>query len=194
MSWLIVGGLVCVGLFVLMLVVIFAALYIWGTLIERKEKRIRESGQPVLAVIVMVNPQFVRDEEMAMAPALALYSLDPPSATLAADMAETAAELFSLYTTEPSKIASLPTAVRQIAERLKDDDYQENRRTRVPREMSQGHVLYIADMILRRRYLPEGFMFSKHMACVVTGQDEGQILPLEADDEIAQQIFESAQS
>jgi len=151
MSWMAIGGLVCLGFVVLVgAFVIYAIMDSTAT-----EKRMRAHGKPVLAVLVMANAEFLQNHSIPSAPALSLFSFEPPSPQLANDMREIASELFALYTADTDKIVRLPEPQQQMAERLKDDGYQDNRRTQVVSEMSRGHTLYLADTYIQRAHIPD---------------------------------------
>ncbi|MCC9605907.1 hypothetical protein LOC68_20565 [Blastopirellula sp. JC732] len=189
MTWLLVGGGVCAGV-VLLLVLTIVALSIYGSISDAAaEKRIRENGKPVLAVLVMANSEFLRKQSIASAPALVIFTLEPPSTSLADVMRELASELFELYTAEPGDVAGMSKPQRNAAERLKDDSYREARRTRVPLELSSGRVIYMADIWIDRDRLPDHVAFTRVLACMATGQDEGEIMALPLDEDGAKRIY-----
>lgn len=189
MSWLTLGGLVCLG-FVIVLVVAVVAFLIYAVADDKAtDKRVRENGKPVLGVIVMVNSEFLQNPNAGMAPGLTLIAFDPPSQELAKDMREIASQLFKLYTADTDKIVRLAEPLQRTAERLKDHNYQTNRRTRLVSEMSRGHQLYLADTYLVRDRIPDHALQTQTIACMVTGTEEGEIVPLPPDDEAAQRVY-----
>ncbi|MFN3153026.1 hypothetical protein [Bremerella sp.] len=189
MTWVMIGGLVCVG-FLVLLVVLVVAFVIWANYDDKKtEARLRENGQPVLAVLVMANSQFLSDDSIPSAPALTLITFAPPSVSLAEDMKEVASELFDLYTSEESEIARLPKPQRTMGELIKQDSYKAGRRTRVVPEMSRGHVLYMTDTWLQRDRIPDHTVFTRVIACLATGKDEGEIMALPYEEDAAQRIY-----
>ncbi|WDI43987.1 hypothetical protein [Bremerella sp. P1] len=191
MTWLAIGGLVCVGVFVVLVLLVIAFL-VWASYDEKAtEQRVRENGQPVLAVLVMANSQFLNDTSIPSAPALTLITFAPPSVPLAEDMKEVASELFELYTSEESEIARLPKPQRTMGELIKQDSYKEGRRTRVVPEMSRGHVLYMTDTWLQRDRIPDHTAFTRVIACLATGKDEGEIMALPHEEDAAQRIYQA---
>lgn len=189
MTWLIIGGLSCLGVVLFLVLALVALLYYLAHVHEAAERRLRENGTPVLAVVVMANSTFYRDPEIKSAPALVLFSFEPPSEALAEDMRDVAMELFELYLTDEEEIQSLPNYQQQMVKRLQDDSYQPGRRTRVAMEMSLGHVLYMADLKMRRRHVPEHVADTLALACVVSGKEEGRIMVIPFEEEDAQRIY-----
>ncbi|MFN3153025.1 hypothetical protein [Bremerella sp.] len=155
------------------------------------ERRIRENGQPVLAVLVMANSQFLSDTKIPMAPALTLVTFDPPSLRLLQEMREIGSELFKLYTCDPYMVITLPKHQQAVAELIKNDRYVEGRRNQVPLEMTGGRVLYMVDTMLERKRIPPHAGHTRALACMVTGTDQGEIMVLPYEDELAQRIYQS---
>lgn len=189
MTWLAIGGVVCLG-FVLFFVLAVVLLLAYSSYSDKAaQQRIRETGKPVLAVLVMANSQFLQETRIASAPALSIFSHEPPSTSLADTMREVASELFALYTAEPAEIAGLAPHLQKVAELIKDDGFKESRRNRVPPEMTGGRVIYMADTWIERDRLPDHVAFSRVLACMVTGSDEGEIMVLPQEEEPAQRIY-----
>lgn len=191
MTWLMIGGPVFLGVVVFLLVAAVALLVYLSQSGKASEKRLRENGTPVLAVVVMSNAEFSRDVTIAAAPALVLISFEPPSDLLVADMLEVATELFGFYLAPEQQIKSLPNYQQQMAKRVKNDTHQKGRRTRVAREMSLGHVLYMADLWMERKNLPNHVPLTKILACLATGRDEGEIMLLPPAEKEAQDIYDA---
>lgn len=191
MTFLSIGGLVCLG-FVVVLVIGVIAFLIYAVADDKAtNKRVRENGKPVLGTLVMINEEFLNNPNAGMSPGLMLFAFDPPSKALAKDMREIATQLFKLYKADTNQIVRLSEPLQQTAERLKDHDYQTNRRTRVVSELSRGHDLYLADTYVDRDRVPDHALRTRLLACMVTGQDEGEIIVLPPDDEEAQRIYQA---
>lgn len=189
MTWLAVGGIVCLG-FVVLFVAAVTLLFVYASYNERAtEKRIRETGKPVLGVLVMANAQFLQEKSIASAPALVIISHEPPSPTLAAAMRDVASDLFELYTADDDQVAGLSAPERQTAELIKNDSYREGRRNRIPLELTQGRVLYMTDIWLQRDRLPDHIGESRVLACLATGQDEGEIMAISFQEDAARRIY-----
>ncbi|PQO36505.1 hypothetical protein [Blastopirellula marina] len=189
MTWLAIGGVVCLG-FVVLFVGAVTLLFVYASYSEKAtEKRLRENGKPVLGVLVMANSQFLQEQSIASAPALVIISHEPPTPDLAAAMRDVASDLFELYTAEDSKIASLSPPEQKMAELIKNDSYREGRRNRVSLEMTQGRVLYMTDIWLQRDRLPDHVGASRVLACLATGQEEGEVMALPFGEEAAQRIY-----
>lgn len=155
------------------------------------ERRIRENGQPVLAVLVMANSEFLSDNKIPMAPALTLVTFDPPSLRLLQEMREISSELFKLYKFDPYMVITLPKHQQEVAELIKNDRYVEGRRNQVPLEMTGGLVLYMVDTMLERKRIPPHAGHTRALACMVTGTDQGEIMVLPHEDELAQRIYQA---
>ncbi len=189
MTFLAIGGLICLGCFLFLLFVL-AAFLIWASYDEKAtKKRLQEEGTPVLAVLVMANSQFLNSDTIPSAPALGMFTFEDPSPDLAHDMREIASELFRLYTAEDAEVQRMPEPQQEMAARLKDDNYRPDRRTRVARELSRGHTLYLADLMLERQDIPEHTAHTKSLACLVTGKDKGEIMVLSYQEEAADRIY-----
>lgn len=189
MSWMAIGGLVCLGGF-LLLVLLVVAFLVWASLDEKAtNKRIRAEGTPVLSILVMANAKFLNDHSISSAPALGMFTFEPPSPELAQDMREVADALFKLYTAADADIARMPEPQQEMAARLKDDGYRADRRSRVAREMSLGHTLYLADLFIDRDHIPDHVARTRAVVCMVTGKDKGEIMVLPHEEEPAQRIY-----
>lgn len=192
MTWLVIGGGVCAGVVVLIVLAIIALILYSSYSEAAAEKRIREAGKPVLAVVVMANSEFLRTTSIASAPALVIFSLEDPSPALADAMRELGSELFELYTAAADDVAKLPPFQQLTAELIKNDRYQEGRRTRLPLELTRGRVIYMADIWIERDRLPEHIAIARILACLATGQDEGEIIALPHHEEAAKRIYAAA--
>ncbi|MBI1248883.1 hypothetical protein GC197_13710 [bacterium] len=189
MTWLAIGGLVCVGVVVL-LVIAVVALFVYAARDDAAiQKRVRENGKPVLAVLVMANSQLMEEDGIDSAPGVVLFSFDHPSESLADDMREAASEIYELYTSEESQLAGLPAYQQNMAKLIKDHYYKDSRRNRVPQEMTHGQVFYMADIWIERDRIPMHAAFTRALACMVTGQDEGEIIVLSPEEDAAKRIY-----
>ncbi|EAQ81766.1 hypothetical protein [Blastopirellula marina] len=189
MTWLTVGGGACMCV-VLFFALVIVFLYFYSSYNEAAtERRIRENGKPVLAVLVMANSEFLQQQSIASAPALMIFSHEPPSKSLAEVLRELADDLFDLYTADDEEIAGLPPHQQHAAELLKNDAYHKGRRNRVPLELTRGRVIYMADVWIERECLPDHVALSRVLACLVTGLDEGEIMALPPDEAAAKQIY-----
>lgn len=189
MTWLMIGGVACMCV-VLLFVFAVVLLYFYASYNEAAtERRIRENGKPVLAVLVMANSEFLREKTIESAPALTIFSHEPPTASLAEALHELAADLFDLYTADDEEIAGLPPHQQQTAEIIKSDAYHEGRRNRVPLQLTRGRVIYMADIWIHRDHLPEHVEESRVLACLASGTEEGEIMVLPPGEAAAKQIY-----
>ncbi|UUO07430.1 hypothetical protein M4951_03755 [Blastopirellula sp. J2-11] len=194
MTWLTVGGGACMCV-VLFFAFVIVLLYFYSSYNEAAtERRIRENGKPVLAILVMANSDFLQKQTIASAPALTIFSQEPPSKSLAEVLRELADDLFDLYTADDEEIAGLPPHQQHAAELIKNDAYHEGRRNRVPLELTRGRVIYMADIWIERDRLPDHITSSRALACLVSGADEGEIMALPPSDEAAKQIYAAVEA
>lgn len=154
---------------------------------------IEASGQPFpqfkpgklqLASTVMVNSEI--HSTATHAAALVLFSVNdanPPSCEI---LNEISAEIFDLYATDQWFDS---VDINEFIKFLKDDDYQRNRRYRVPTQISRGHDLYVSDLILYRDHLHPSHRQLKLVAVRVKGQAKGSIHQIPWTDPEALQLF-----
>ncbi|PQO47455.1 hypothetical protein [Blastopirellula marina] len=193
MVWLVVGGAVCLGLLLLWLVTI-AVIYFWMLWdVVMTDQRIEASGTPVMAVPVVVNADVLRGKRKS-APAWVIFTPESPSPELADEMRQLATELYDLYVATGPPLAKLSNAQRQFSDWMKNDKFQKGRRIAVPRELTLGRVLYLADVWLAGRDLPPNLEFSRVLACRVTGTDAGEIMAIPREEEDAKRIYAATAS
>ncbi|MFI4876484.1 MAG: hypothetical protein ACIALR_14140 [Blastopirellula sp. JB062] len=193
MSWLLIFGGACLCVVSLVLPALAAVYFLYAAQNEAAtERRVRETGRPVLAIIVMVNSEFLHETSIASAPALTIFSHDPPSPSLAHRLRDLADDLFDLYTADDEEIAGLPPHQQRAAALVKNDSFHEGRRNQVPLELTQGAAIYLADLWLHRDRLPEHAGISRTLACMVNGQAQGDIILLPPSDPLAQPIYAAA--
>lgn len=155
------------------------------------EFQLRTHGQPALAVLVMANSQFLADNKIPEAPALTIFTREPPSPERLAHMRQVSAELFSMYQAPSWEISEMSGARQLVTWWVKDDQYVHGKREQVPVEMTDGHIYYMASTMLQRDRIPDHTKRSRALACLVTGEEQGEIMVLPHQEEAAQRIYQA---
>lgn len=183
--------LLVVGGVVLFLVAVVVGLYVNEVIKEkRKEREVKRSGRPVLGAWVMVNETMLDGDGLPEAPGLIVFGFYKSSPKLTAALGPLAARIYGLY--ESEDVDSLSPVCREFALRLKNDNYQDGRRSPVPQEVAGPLVVYVADLWIHRNRLPADWMETRMLACMATGTDEGKIILLTSDDSIARELYDAA--
>lgn len=74
---------------------------------------------------------------------------------------------------------------------IKDHNYHNNRRNQVPPEIAGNLNVYFADLWIRRERLPNDWQANRALACMSSGDYEGQIILLTPDEPAARTIYSS---
>lgn len=186
MIWIILG--VVVGLIVLGI----AAICIRHNIIEsRKERNVRANGRTVLASLMMANQTAFDPDGDPEFPGVVVFGYYEPGQQLATRLRAIAEKLFGLYTADPQQLASFPPSLQHVAMTLKDHNYKDSRRNWVPPEIAGDMMVYFGDLWIRRERMPNNWQASRQLACMATGDIEGQVILLPPDDPAAQQLYSS---
>lgn len=179
-----------VALAVVALVVLFAVQAAMESRSETARQALRKTGEPVLAVLVMANSEFLASQEIPEAPALVAFSFERPSPELANALRELGRRAFALYVAT-GPIPGGP-ADQAVAKFMKSDRHQPDRRFRLPDAFTGGREVYLAHVMLTRRELPLDLGSNRLLPCAVSGRDQGQIEPLGLSDRATSLILERA--
>jgi hypothetical protein len=187
MFWPIVIGIV------VLLVVAFVVLVAYLVIADiRKEKQVRRDGEPVLADLVMANESLQDPDGDVELPGVVVFSFDEPTPRLQMALRNVAEECYELYTSD--EMDSLDGADLEVAEIMKNHNYQEARRNRLPAAVAGEQGIYLADLWIKRDRLPDNLDEDRSLACMVTGQNEGKIILLPPDDPMAEKIYAAVSS
>lgn len=188
MFWIIVLGL---ALVVAMLAMAFMA-YLASVISKglKIDRRVREQGRPLLASVVMVNQEIHDPEGMEWNPGVVVFGSYEPSPQLANTLKSISARCHEFYSAP--QVDSFSPECRTFALELKNHQYHQDRRYRVPAEIAGSAVVYVADLSFTRNRMPSDWQEHRAVACAVTGTEQGEIALFPLDDPAAVQIYSAA--
>lgn len=166
----------------------------WVMMVEaRKEKAVRRDGRPVAAALVMANHSLYEADGDPQTAGVVVFSFDPPSRAQANQLIAIASDVYQLYSADD---VSRETPSRQhVAAIIKDHNYREGRRNRLPPELTGGRTIYLADLWIHRDRLAPDWQTGRIFACKATidssDPDKGQIIHLGPVDAEAQQVYQA---
>jgi hypothetical protein len=130
-------------------------------------------GKKVMVVRVQANAALYAPGPEPSLPALVLLCFDKETEQGLAELEELASRLFELKTQSPRDAGE-----KEAREAIVNNEDQAvlYRRVRLPSRFTDGRVVYAADLWIRRRCLPKGFIKDeRRLACIAEPGDEGAI-------------------
>jgi hypothetical protein len=180
MYWIIGGSVVVVAI---------AAFVVYAHVRERRrEQRVCKEGKSLITAMVMANNSLLDPKGiLPQAAGTVIFGFYAPSPKLRTALQTIANRAFALY--EAESVDALSPECRKFAETIKNHDYTENRRYRVPQEICGKLELYAADLWIDRDRLTPTWSDDRMIACAVTGTAEGEIVHLRLKDPAAVKLY-----
>ena len=134
-----------------------------------KAKRLAKQGILVNAILVQANDSLYHPSNSGGgAPALVVFSFeDIPYKNLGALV-----ERAHMYRQSGGTTA----AEKKLGAILRDERYIQYRRVTVPQELTEGAVVYMADLWINRKALPQGYLQTNQLICIATPGARGWLL------------------
>ncbi len=125
-------------------------------------------GQPVFVYPIMVNT-LLRQFQNQRAPGLVMGSFDGLDEEYFANLA------MVLESISNADASALPPAEAALKQALTDEKYVENRRRRIPDELTGGMPVYLFDLMIDGRKLIGGRLMTPRILCMADPGDRGVI-------------------
>lgn len=154
---------------------------------QKTDRRVREQGRPMLASVLMVNEDVNNPDGLEWNPGVVVFGFYDPSPQLAETLKSIAARCYELYSAP--QVDSLSPACQTFALEVKNHQYHEARRYRVPGDIVGSAEIYAADLSFNRNRMPPDWQSHRAVACAVTGTERGEIAMYPLYDPVAQRIY-----
>lgn len=134
-----------------------------------KAQRLAKQGVLVNTVVVQANPLLYQPSRSAGgAPALVVFSFDPISRERLEALVEKAHQCHREGGTTPAE--------KKLGRLLRDETYRQYRRVLIPVELTDGAVVYLADLWIPRKSLAQGYLDANSLTCIATPGARGWLL------------------
>jgi hypothetical protein len=141
---------------------------------ERLGSLYRQGGQPVIAARVQANLDLYEPGTRGN-PGLVVVSFDPQATLPLLEQAAEAAYVLKRTPDEQVPSSAMPTARAVMAN---EDGWCYHRRVRMAPELTQGRVMYLADLWFHRPFLADGYLSDRQprlIACLAQPGEQGGI-------------------
>jgi hypothetical protein len=168
MAWYWIAGFACIGIFAVLMVLGFILMAID----KKKKQATLEKGEPVLGWLIMANMKLYEEGSSENA-AVVLISPDPETANDDEYMLDLVEKIAEIRETDPVDLDEDEEMVHNL---LADETYVQGARTRLPKSITDGRKVFLANVMIFREDLPSKKITKPYIYCQIVWDDPNAMI------------------